>query len=578
MVSMVESAEKSNRCGGNAWPFISIRHPMSVNERADEFPLLAEAHRRHPGACDEFWFATGSRKTIPDLEREVATFARYRGLCDGAGIGLGYQQGMTLGHGEKHDGKGRPGEQVFSDDAWQRGRDGGRIPFLCPRSPEVLAYEREYAKAVMRVARPTSFWIDDDLRLGVCKPEGCFCGRCLAAFNEFSGGGWTREALVARLFDAESAHEPVRVQWSAFNAGSLAAYAAEVRKAADETGLDCRLGYQAVWADRTYTADGYGPVLAALSGAGGAMVGIRPGAGFYNEGEPRCMVRKCLSVAREAERVSGAGPVGGVAVCYEEETYPRHMLHKTPGAIVKECALALASGCDSLSIYWFPAESPLPVEEYDRFLGTLVRARPYFTRLAESTRRTRLGGVARYVGSAAGETPDFDLYDETDFDLACAGIPVTVANPAVSAWYATDKTRREMAASDGAALAALPVADIGGMGRFPTAARRAKLLDDLDSLTGGAFPVRVDACRALRILPRVLPGGRLDSVTLLNLSIGDTGPLSVRLRNPAGGVASWQGPGDAAPLPVSARGGGGEMSVALDNLGPWEIGTLFIAR
>ena len=62
------------------WPFLVIRHDMGVNDDPEVFARLMECHARHPGACDEFWFATGSRKTIPDLEKECATFARYRPL------------------------------------------------------------------------------------------------------------------------------------------------------------------------------------------------------------------------------------------------------------------------------------------------------------------------------------------------------------------------------------------------------------------------------------------------------------------------------------------------------------------
>ena len=35
------------------------------------------------------------------------------------------------------------------------------------------------------------------------------------------------------------------------------------------------------------------------------------------------------------------------------------------------------------------AAAPEPVEEYDRFLRTIARARPYFERLAASARRTQ---------------------------------------------------------------------------------------------------------------------------------------------------------------------------------------------
>ena len=81
-------------------------------------------------------------------------------------------------------------------------------------------------------------------------------------------------------------------------------------------------------------------LLAALSGPNGRAVGIRPGAGYYAESHPRDMVNKCLSVAREAERCRDYGFVRNV--CYEQETYPRRILQKSPGAIVTEGTLALA--------------------------------------------------------------------------------------------------------------------------------------------------------------------------------------------------------------------------------------------
>ena len=514
-----------------AWPFVVIRHTGTINKHPEVFERLIECHRRHRGACDEFWFAAGDRERPEIVARACGDFARYRPLCEEVGIALSYQQGLTLGHGEGHDGKPKPSEQPFSADVWQKDRDGKTIRFLCPRSPEVLAYERAYAKAVIGTANPASYWLDDDLRLGIHKPEGCFCDRCIAAFNAKTGGSWTRETLVAKLF-SKSGREAVRAAWLDFNAESLAVYAAAVRKAADELDSPCRLAYQSVWADTTYTASSYRPLLEALSGREHRPVGIRPGAGFYTEAEPRGMVKKCLSVAREAERCRDYGDLVA-SVCYEQETYPRHVLHKSPGAIMTECALALASGCDSVSVYWYSQSAPEPVEEYDRFVRTLAEARPYFERLAESTRRTRLGGVARFLGSAVLETPDFDLRDDKDFDLACAGIPVTVAEARPSVWYLTGKSRAAMTEGDRASLAHAGVVKVDDIEKYPLASRRTKLLDDLDAATGGNFPVRIDAVRPLRILPRVLPDGRLDSVTILNLSIGDTDELKVRVRNPA---------------------------------------------
>ncbi|MCR5752199.1 MAG: hypothetical protein K6G91_09560 [Kiritimatiellae bacterium] len=564
--------------GKHEWPFIVIRHTSALSDSSEVFSKLMESHRRHPGVCDEFWFSGGLRLTPEGAAAAAAKIAAFRQLCDEVGVRLSYQQGITLGHGVFHHGSNKPGEQPFPDDAWRMDADGRRFGLLCPRSQFVLDYERDFAKAILRTIRPDSCWLDDDLRLGAWKPQGCFCDRCLAAFNARTGGNWTRQALAKRLFSA-APREPLREMWSSFNAESLAIYAATLRTAVDELGIPCRLGYQAVWADATYNGRDFRPLLESLSGAARHLVGIRPGAGFYVESEPRGMVEKCLSIAREAERCRELE--GLVAsVCYEQETYPRHVLHKSPGAIMTECALALASGCDSLSLYWYDHAAPEPLEEYERFVRTLAEARPYFERLAASTRRTRLGGVARFVGSAATETPGFDLRDRKDFDLACAGIPVTVAESGVKVWYLTEKSRNEMTETDKAKLAAGSVVKVSDIERYPLASRRTKLLDDLDAATKGTFPVRIDACRPLRILPRVRDDGRLDSVTILNLSIGGTDGLKVRVRRSVSRRALFQEVGMASPssLPCEDGAFSDEAVVTLSDMPGWRIVTLFFGE
>ena len=561
--------------GKHEWPFIVIRHTSALSDSPEVFSKLMESHRRHPGVCDEFWFSGGLRLTPEGAAAAAAKIAAFRPLCDEVGIRLSYQQGITLGHGVFHHGSNKPGEQPFPDDAWRMDADGRRLGLLCPRSQFVLDYERDFAKAILRTIRPDSYWLDDDLRLGAWKPQGCFCDRCLAAFNAKTGGNWTRQALAKRLFSA-APREPLREKWSSFNAESLAIYAATLRTAVDELGIPCRLGYQAIWADATYNGRNFRPLLEALSGSARHQVGIRPGADFYVESEPRGMVEKCLSVAREAERCRNIGNLVA-SVCYEQETYPRHVLHKSPGAIMTECALALASGCDALSLYWYDHAAPEPIEEYERFVRTLAEARPYFERLAASTRRTRLGGVTRFVGSSAAETPGFDLRDRKDFELSCAGVPVTVAESGAKVFYLTDKSRREMSEADQPLLSSCAVVDVSDIEKYPLSVRRTKLLNDLDAATKGTFPVRIDACRPLRILPRVRPDGSLDSVTILNLSIGDTDELKVRVRKAASSKALWQDAKCAAPKPLACVPGAAanEQVVTIANMVGWQVGTIF---
>ena len=126
------------------WPFIVIRHTSAVNDSPETFERIIDCHRRHRGACDEFWFSGGGRSVPKSAAEKCAAFARFRPLCDEVGIALSYQQGVTLGHGEALDGKPGPGEQKFPEDAWQVDQNGRRIRILCPRSPDVIAYERAF--------------------------------------------------------------------------------------------------------------------------------------------------------------------------------------------------------------------------------------------------------------------------------------------------------------------------------------------------------------------------------------------------------------------------------------------------
>lgn len=555
------------------WPFIVIRHTWAINDAPDVFAKLMESHYRYPGACDEFWFCTTSRGTPEGAKKEAKKInALFRPLCEKAGIRFSYQQGVTLGHGDSVE---YPGDMRFSKDAYQVGKAGKLLTHLCPRSEEVLSHEKEFVRAILEGCAPDSYWLDDDLRIGVPRLDGCFCDRCISAFNKKFGGGWTRESLVKKLF-SKSVHEKVRSQWIAFNAESLAIYAAKAREAADEINSSCRLAYQAVWSDTIYTGYNTKKLLEALSGKDKKPVGIRPGATFYVEEKPREMIAKALSVAREAERCRDWG--GLVAsVCYEQETYPRHVLHKSPGAIMTECALALASGCDSLSLYWYCHSAPEPIEDYEWFVRTLFKARPYFERLAASVRRTRLGGVARFVGSRADEMQNFDLRDKKDFELACAGIPVTVAESGTKVVYLTDKSHQEMTSADKKRLKDFAVVDVSSIEKFPITSERQKLLDAIDAASGGLFPVRIDKCRALRILPRVREDGRLDSVTIINLSIGETDELKVRVRRPVSTSVQMQTAKMPEPQTLKCEKGANsdELIVTVANIPGWQAVTLF---
>ena len=70
--------------------------------------------------------------------------------------------------------------------------------------------------------------------------------------------------------------------------------------------------------------------------------------------------------------------------------------------------------------------------------------------------------------------------------------------------------------------------------------------------------------------------GTLDSVTILNLSIGDTDELKVRVRNPASERAFLQGVKlGLSPIALEHGAAANERVAVIPNLSGWQIATIF---
>ena len=66
-------------------------------------------------------------------------------------------------------------------------------------------------------------------------------------------------------------------------------------------------------------------------------------------------------------------------------------------------------------------------------------------------------------------------------------------------------------------------------------------------------------------------------MTIINLSIGDTDELKVRVRNAVSSRAVWQDAKMSAPkpLPCVAGAAANEQVVTLANMAGWQAGTIF---
>ena len=568
--------------GRSGYPLVAFRLTAKPCNNPEFFRKTCEVHKKYPGAFDDFWFGGGNPLCKLEVSRtSLEEFAKMRPLMEESGMRLSFQQGLTTGHNYTFVGNavaqnvasGYKEEDVypFPDDAWQVNSAGVRMKWqnLCPRSPEVLDYEKEYAKLVLGTLQPYTYWLDDDLRLGWVK-DPCYCDRCVGAFNAFAGTDYgSRDSLKTALAGSGE----LREKWIEFCEESIAGYGRMVRAAANEAMSGCRLGLQAVRASCLQNGRDYAPVLRELSDNGRVPAGIRPGDGYYTEEKPEEMLEKALLVSREAERCRKLGNLCGT-VCYEEDTYPRLASHKTPQTIVTEATLAIASGCDSVSLYWADGEPNESIEDYERFVKAVAGARGYWERLSASTVRTSLGGLAQYWGTKRYQKSDYLLNDYASMkDFLRWGIPVTVDESTASnkLYLVTNASRSTMAAGE-----TVPNQVDANLGNLPTTAVRARVLDALDAASGGRFPVRIDVMHPLRVLPRIDSLGKTDSVTLLNLSNGAAEEIKVRVRQPLSRNAKWRTPfQDAVPLAVGDGKADNEVVVTVPEIDAWSIGTIF---
>ena len=579
----------------NDWPLITVRHSHVAN-MPEKFEQIIAANARHPGSADEYWLCFNAGRDIAATIGRLAEHSRFRSALDQAGIVIGSQQGVTLGHSDIATDQG-----LFPDDAWQVDRTGRRIARLCPRSPSVLDYEADLVAAAIKAMDLKSVWLDDDLRLGLKKNEGCFCNRCLAAFNDEFGLALTRKELVSRL-DAPTAKEELRAKWRLFKNKSLAVYAAAARRGADRVNPSVRLAYQSVDALNLESGESYLPLMTALAGGNGRQSAIRVGSGNYFEDMAKCY-EKMFSVAREAERCHRSPVVAQVS--YEQETYTREVLHKSAEAVMIESAMALAAGADALTEYWWVANRDEPTFYFEEFAALTAEWRPYFEKLSTISKRTSLGGIARYRGANHLMARSNSLRWQTDLDMGSIGIPMTVFDAQQGLYYVCEKTLDELGGDDIATLADLgavvdariwdrflklggetlaAAASSGRLVKFdlaiaglrhgstlPTHAERVALLDAIDRVK--PLPVRIERSHRLHVFPRVTPEGRVAAVSIVNASLGKCPPTDVKVRRPAAGKALWHRPNEQ-PSELTQTRAGDEVTIRMPALAGSQIGTL----
>ena len=476
---------------GADFPFIAIRNMGSgaANPRFTE--AIFAANEKYPGLVDEIWFGGCSPYVAPPLDEAlVAPQLKYRAECERRGIKFSLQQGPTLGYDGQHS---APPGLDLPDTVWAMTPDGKRHPGVCcPTSPEVRELNLKSAKVVIGGLKPYSYWPDDDLRLSKRNNRICFCDRCVKAFNGRSGRNLTRAQLNAALY-GKPGDKAVRADWIAHNCRVLADFASVYREAADAAYPDCRLGLQHMNSDAEHFSCEYSggtpkPILEALRGKRAPLVGYRPGYAFYNERRPLDMFRKAFDIMVSTTEAARYGFVD--RMCHEAENWPHVAALKTPNSQMVENSLALASGCNSLALYWGSDHYGEDESCWSYYFDCLAKWKPFFLAVTGAAKGTVPSGLAVFRGHDKYAGEDWlRAADGTELKVMENSVPVACAGGDVGAWLLTVEGVGSLAEEDLASIFSKTVLlDVQAwsalLKRFPKLPFAGKIVFDESAITG----------------------------------------------------------------------------------------------
>ena len=406
--------------GAAEQPFMVIR--LSSQHHTDKVLLqqTLEALTRYKPCCDEVWFRT--EPGLPPLARQresarllVEAAAAMRAI----GVAPGIQISSTIGHSDLI-------ANDFSGIAWGTmvGADGVKAKYSnCPRQPDFLKYLHDMA-AAFAACKPSSVWLDDDLRLSNHAPvaAGCYCETCVAAFNQQVKGAFTREALVAALAKGEGA-VALRKKWVAFGQESLAGVARAVAQGVHEVSPQTRMGFQHCGPAALVNGSDWAPVFKALHDVSGLPVGSRPGAGFYTDYEPRGMIVKAFDLARQIGRL----PDYVDRIAPEVENFRHCATGKTAHGMAVESMLDLAVGGNGLT-YEIVGCQHEPMAWYaNTYMSELSVWRPFYEEYVRYNQGTKPGGIQPFfsrghVFRALGENENPLAWTRANPDRPVAGL------------------------------------------------------------------------------------------------------------------------------------------------------------
>ena len=583
---------------------------------------LLAALEDYPGLWDEAWFFMEYNTLLSEKHNcsarkmgEAARQLRAIGIKPSV-------QGLTIGHG---DGFEFNTEESIPDKWTTIVNNAGQATRMCscPRQAQFLEYvEHTFAQYALQ-CKPSVVWLDDDLRITEHWPAKmlCFCNTCISLFNQKYGYSYEAASLLVAM-NGNADNGILRSRWIEFSQESLAQVARSVARGVHAVSPETIVGLQHPNFHRELL-EGYDwtPVFEAIKDETGKAPASRPGSGFYDDHEPRGMIRKAFDMARQIRRL----PAYVTQIAAEIEGHPHRHTGKSPDGLCTESLLYLSMGATQLS-YAIICSALEPMSWYaGNYFGPLSACRSFYEEYVEFNRGTQPGGLNPYI------SPDFVLRphypgepafgwfttgaNDVISELATLGIPFSPDGDYSSALFMDAEAVKGLGQKEGESLfrergilidrAAWNIACSRGFDkrldpcgksveavetRYYTStdgarvavvpffslavnnASRIALIQAADWVSEHRLPVMTETAAQVVVVPRVDSGYRLRSVTVLNSSISRYTGIKLRLR----GCASksryiWKRPGHKN-IRLKAVADGSDVIVTLPAMDGWKTG------
>jgi len=410
-------------------PFISMRLNVDQQMNFNNLQDFVDIFNHNPGSCDEVWFSTYYGYPLKEKHSYMAN--RLLGCADllrKNDIKVSLQISNTIGHSSMHETTDISG---FEWDSFVGCNGEISKKCCCPRDERFLTYiletTRYYAKLL-----PDYVWIDDDLRMNNHSPVkyGCFCDRCINYFNLENDSNYSRNELV----DAINKDINLRDRFIKFNQRSLWGVVKAVTDAILPVSPDSSIGIQmTTYPSTTFNGDNFDFLMGKILEHTGRPAAIRPGGGFYDDHQPRNVLKKGLKLSSATQRKTGEVEVSQAEI----ENIPHTFSGKSIKGTLIESAVYLAFGCTSLSFSAFMSQNE-KATFYERLLGGLSRWGSFLRDYEKLNRGTENGGAGIVLSVSHNKKPgsskapfEWNGYKGEDiFSMMEYGVPL--------AWYSNN--------------------------------------------------------------------------------------------------------------------------------------------